>query len=132
MTRKERQGACALAVAVAISAALGGCVGWRLADGQGEPDATSLPPSPSTESYGGFQPSDSPPKCVPSGTVTYEIYDSAARMRYWVFRWPENGGYSVVPRVTTDASGTIVPYDPPRFNYDGDSASETADTLGAD
>lgn len=58
-----------------------------------------------------FSPSDAPPKCLPNGTVTYEIYDSAAHMRYWVFRWPEGGGYSVVPRYAVE-DGQIVPYEP--------------------
>jgi hypothetical protein len=48
--------------------------------------------------------------------VTYEIYDEAANMRYWVFRWPEGGGYSVVPRYAVGEYGRIVRYAPPNIN----------------
>lgn len=68
------------------------------------------------ESSGSFIPSDSPPACLPNGTVTYEIYDEAANMRYWVFRWPEGGGYSVVPRYAVGEYGRIVRYAPPNIN----------------
>lgn len=60
----------------------------------------------------GFQPSDQPPKCLPNGTVTYEVFDSAANRRYWVFRWPEDKGYSIVPRDMVDEDGNVVPYVP--------------------
>lgn len=133
---------CVLCAAIAFSF-LGFCVGCgvcsalhgdaeqaayeRLKGDGNVPGTTTKAPGASAESYGGFQPSDSPPKCVPNGTVTYEIYDSAADMRYWVFRWPENGGYSVVPRLTTDSSGKIVPYEPPKFETQ-ESTSSAAKT----
>lgn len=101
---------------------------------QPPPKDTTKAPGASAESYGSFQPSDSPPKCVPNGTVTYEIYDSAADMRYWVFRWPENGGYSVVPRLTTDSGGRLVPYERPRFEQQEGTSStstESKDTASA-
>lgn len=59
-----------------------------------------------------FQPSDQPPKCLPNGTVTYEVFDSAANRRYWVFRWPEDKGYSIIPRDMVTQDGQIVPYQP--------------------
>lgn len=73
-------------------------------------EAISAPPA-ATESYGDFQPSDAPPACLPSGTVTYEAYDSAADMRYWIFLFPD-GGYEVAPRVQATSDGGIAPYRP--------------------
>ncbi len=73
----------------------------------------------------GFQPSDSPPKCLPTGTVTYEIYDSAANMRYWVFRWPEGKGYSIVPRLTLNADHELVPYSQPTYSSTKNQTKKT-------
>ena len=70
------------------------------------------------ESSGSFIPSDQPPACLPNGTVTYEIYDEAANVRYWVFRWPENGGYSVVPRFMIGEGGRVVRYQPPEIEIE--------------
>ena len=108
-----------MGICVALALACGACAAKQVADAA---------PGASMESYGGFQPSDSPPKCVPTGTVCYEIYDSAANMRYWVFRWPEGGGYSVVPRLTVDGMGRLVPYAPPTSN----ATETTTGTVGVD
>lgn len=112
-----------LVVGIALGATVGACAAKRSdseieqaaferlrgegnVPGIGEESATS-------EITGrGFQPSDSPPKCLPNGTVTYEVFDSAANRRYWVFRWPEDKGYSIVPRDMVDEDGNVVPYTP--------------------
>ena len=124
MDRESKLGLGALA-AVAIAAALmGGCAGKALSDAtqQSAVDAAltelrgtgNVPGTASgQESSGSFIPSDQPPACLPNGTVTYEIYDEAANVRYWVFRWPENGGYSVVPRFMIGEGGRVVRYQPP-------------------
>lgn len=111
----------AILTATAISSALiGGCAANSMRESATQEAlerlrGTGNVPSASEEAAMGFQPSDSPPRCLPSGTVTYEAYDSAANVRYWVFRWPEDKGYSIVPRLTLDDSGQLVPYEPPAF-----------------
>lgn len=101
----------ALLVAVLVIAVISWFFGYLAASKTAKKDTA---PSINEEELQGFFPSDSPPQGVPSGTVTYELYDSAAHMRYWVFRWPDGGGYSVVPRLMESEYGVLVPYEPPR------------------
>lgn len=126
-----------LAAVALVSALMGGCAGKAVSDAN-QQDAvneafnqlrgTGNVPGTANgqESSGSFMPSDSPPACLPNGTVTYEIYDEAANMRYWVFRWPENGGYSVVPRYAVGEYGRIIRYAPPNINAEemNDTSSE--------
>ena len=91
-----------------------------IAIGQG--DTATAAPGASTESWGEFVPSDSPPRCLPKGTVTYESYDAEAGMRLWVFRWPD-GSYQAVPRLGVGAVGQVVPYAPPRISSNPDDAT---------
>lgn len=125
---KRKRGVRALITAAAIGAALGWIGGCKATTGQGA--GAGAAPGASAESYGAFQPSDSPPKCVPIGTVAYETYDSAANMRYWVFRWPD-GSYGVTPRVAAGPGGRIVAYQPPAFEPD-DAAETSAGTVEVD
>ena len=74
-------------------------------------------PPAAMEAWQDFQPTDTAPVCLPSGTVAYEICDPATHMRYWVLRWPEGKGYSVVPRMVYE-DGQMVPYWP---DYEGGS-----------
>ena len=108
MIRLTRVGLGALGVIAMAVFLLGFFLGTRAQGTQ----ASDRAPSVNEAEWSGFTPSDAPPQSLPSGTVTYEIYDSAAHMRYWVFRWPEGGGYSVVPRIAQDEHGAIVPYQP--------------------
>lgn len=127
MESEVKQGLGIIAAVAVASALLGGAVSAAIANathkdavdeafqqlrGTGNVPGTAN----GQESSGSFIPSDSPPACLPNGTVTYEIYDEAANMRYWVFRWPENGGYSVVPRYAVGEYGRIVRYAPPNIN----------------
>lgn len=115
-----RLGAQVLAVVAVTSALLGGCVATLIhrqtaQEAEYGTQTDIMAPNATSDEYGSFTPSDAAPRCLPAGTVCYEIYDSAARMRYWVFRWPEGAGYSVVPRVTTDSEGQIIAYQPPSY-----------------
>lgn len=127
MESEVKQGLGIIAAVAVASALLGGAVSAAIAnathrsavdDALTELRGTGNVPGTANgqESSGSFIPSDSPPACLPNGTVTYEIYDEAANMRYWVFRWPENGGYSVVPRYAVGEYGRIVRYAPPNIN----------------
>ena len=73
--------------------------------------AADIAPEASTESMNGFQPTDTAPYCLPSGTVAYEVCDGQTHTRYWVLRWPEGKGYSIVPRMVYK-DGELVPYWP--------------------
>ena len=97
--RKARLGASAAAIAagVVVALALARCAPTRVAA-----------PGAEVESADGWIASDTPPRGLPAGTVTYEVWDSAAGMRYWVFLWPD-GSRSVTPRLTVK-DGRIVPY----------------------
>lgn len=127
MESEVKQGLGIIAAVAVASALLGGAVSAAIAnathrsavdDALTELRGTGNVPGTANgqESSGSFMPSDSPPACLPNGTVTYEIYDEAANMRYWVFRWPEGGGYSVVPRYAVGEYGRIVRYAPPNIN----------------
>ena len=127
MESEVKQGLGIIAAVAVASALLGGAVSAAIAnathrsavdDALTELRGTGNVPGTANgqESSGSFIPSDSPPACLPNGTVTYEIYDEAANMRYWVFRWPEDGGYSVVPRYAVGEYGRIVKYQPPNIN----------------
>lgn len=119
-TPAARLGAMVLAVVAVTSALFGGCVATVIhrqsaQEAEYETQTGGMAPSATSDGYGSFSPSDAAPRCLPAGTVCYEVYDEAAHMRYWVFRWPEGAGYSVVPRVTTDADGQIIGYQPPSY-----------------
>lgn len=129
MESEVKQGLGIIAAVAVVSALLGGAVSAAIAnathrsavdDALTELRGTGNVPGTANgqESSGSFMPSDSPPACLPSGTVTYEICDEAANMRYWVFRWPENGGYSVVPRFMIGEGGRVVRYQPPAIEVE--------------
>lgn len=114
-------------VALVLALLLGGCVGscvtkrsdaeiegaaFQRLRGEGNVPGVTEESATSEITGKGFQPSDQPPKCLPNGTVTYEVFDSAANRRYWVFRWPEDKGYSIIPRDMVDEDGNVVPYTP--------------------
>ena len=117
MESEVKQGLGIIAAVAVASALLGGAVSAAIAnathrsavdDALTELRGTGNVPGTANgqESSGSFIPSDSPPACLPNGTVTYEIYDEAANMRYWVFRWPEGGGpCNRVHRCGHDAGG---------------------------
>lgn len=100
-----------------------------IAIGQGS--TATAAPGASTESWGEFVPSDSPPRCLPKGTVTYESYDAEAGVHLWVFRWPD-GSYQAVPRLAVGAAGQVVPYSPPRISPDPDDATSTTGSVDAE
>ena len=129
MESEVKQGLGIIAAVAVASALVGGAVSAAISnaihrsavdDALTELRGTGNVPGTSNgqESSGSFIPSDSPPACLPNGTVTYEIYDEAANMRYWVFRWPENGGYSVVPRFMIGEGGRVVRYQPPAIEVE--------------
>lgn len=107
----------ATVICVAAALCAGIAIGRTSDDGGRAPGAT-------TESWGEFQPSDSPPRCLPAGTTCYEAYDAEADMRLWVFRWPD-GSYQAVPRLAVDGAGCVVAYEPPRVEVAADSATTT-------
>lgn len=83
--------------------------------------AQSLDVAPAASSDGrqAFQPTDTAPYCLPSGTVAYEVCDVDTRTRYWVLRWPEGKGYAIVPRMVLQ-DGQLVPYWPEYTKESGD------------
>lgn len=113
VSKKAKQGFIMIGVISALFFALGyatGCKVNRAPEG-GRNDYIAG----STATH--YDPSDVPPEGLPAGTVAYEVYDNAANMRYWVFRWPNatrtgESQWSVVPRVTQDDSGALVAYVP--------------------
>ena len=100
-----------------------------IAIGQGS--TAKAAPGVGTESWGDFVPSDSPPRCLPKGTVAYESYDAEAGMRLWVFRWPD-GSFQAVPRLAIGAAGQVVPYSPPRISPDPDDSAIATGSVNAE
>ena len=112
---------------VAVTCLLvGGCVGRQVAEAEhaeavdeafqrlrGDDPVPGIDESSLT-----FTPSDAAPQGLPSGTVAYEAYDSATGMRFWVFRWPYDGGYGILPRLVP-SDGGMVPYAPQGVTTDG-------------
>lgn len=128
----EWVGWAAIALCFLLGLSVGSCTARRsdaeIEDAALERLLGGTAPSAAQEGVWGFDPSDQPPACLPSGTVTYEAYDRATGMRYWVFRWPEGAGYGVVPRLALGEDGAIVPYEPPLYG----AVVTTEGTVGAD
>ena len=135
----ERVGFTVIVLILFLGVAIGACLGsytTKLSDeqiqgaalrqlrGEGNVPGASEESATSEVTGKGFQPSDQPPKCLPNGTVTYEVFDSAANRRYWVFRWPEDKGYSIVPRDMVDEDGNVVPYVPGYERQTNDTEEE--------